>query len=275
MQHHEYGPSAHHRLLRCPAALRMGKRYRDPASGAALEGTAAHQLAEVCLRDSIRADDWVPDNVVLMFDPEYADFEQDVLDDPAIDIRRFEKHTIVYYPISASMRWGVNVYLDHVRSLEGDGYAEETVYFSRWVPSSLDEDLTGSSCGFGTTDHLTFFTKPNGKTRCTLTDFKFGRVFVEVENNYQLLGYAAAVIETFGWLYDIDEFVLEIVQPRQNYIGAWSISAADVLKTRRRCCCPPGGGQYHQRPSMCRGQSSASTAPRSASAGRQPSTCSN
>ena len=49
--HAELSASSAHRWISCPASISASRGIADSSSAAAEEGTAAHELAERCLRD--------------------------------------------------------------------------------------------------------------------------------------------------------------------------------------------------------------------------------
>tara|TARA_Y100000310_G_scaffold343113_1_gene449268 strand:+ start:5777 stop:7051 length:1275 start_codon:yes stop_codon:yes gene_type:complete len=212
MKHFDFGPSAMHRKVRCAASSKVERGYVNYERPEALEGTAAHDLADVCGNDQIKAKDYVPDKLELEFDNP-KEFEG--LEIPGVVIKITDDLVRVTYPISDEMRRGVDLFLDECRCHGTDIYFEEQVSFSDYIPG-----------GFGTADFFAFVFDPelNGYI-CTLIDFKFGHIFVPVENNYQLLGYALGVLQTWSWLYNIVRFDLMIVQPRHNYIDTWTVEA--------------------------------------------------
>lgn len=54
-----YRPSSSHRWLLCPGSVQSEASFPDTTSSYAEEGTAAHQLAEVCLNDGKNADEFL------------------------------------------------------------------------------------------------------------------------------------------------------------------------------------------------------------------------
>lgn len=103
--HARLSASGAHRWLVCPGSVELESRYPDQRSAYADEGTIAHDLAQICLRQGInahglpQADEWA------------------------------------VYP--ADMRDHVQTYLDYVRAVPGDLIVEERVDFSPWVPDGF------------------------------------------------------------------------------------------------------------------------------------------
>lgn len=101
--------------INCAGSVAAQDGIEDKGSAFAQEGTDAHELGELCLRDGFNASEFVgkplvenPDCIVTV---EMADYVQD--------------------------------YVDYVRSLDGELMIEERVDYSGWVPG-----------GFGTSDAI-------------------------------------------------------------------------------------------------------------------------
>lgn len=64
-----------------------------------------------------------------------------------------------------------------------------------------------------------------------VADLKYGQgIQVDVENNYQMMLYAAGSVATHAFLFDdIHTVVMHVLQPRKNHFEAWSISLTELL----------------------------------------------
>jgi len=106
MAHALFSPSSAHRWMACPASAKINAQAEDTPSPYAIEGTTAHELAEICLRQ-----DLIPAH--LPTDDDWAK-----------------------YP--AEMRDHVQTYLDIVLSerihMDGRLLVEQRVDFSGYVP---------------------------------------------------------------------------------------------------------------------------------------------
>ena len=115
-KHSIYGPSSAHRWLNCPGSIKAESEMPEPPeSEFASEGSAAHHLAEVCLKDGKSTTGFLgcafpefPDNQV---DQEMVDYVQE--------------------------------YVDYVKVLGGHQEYEQVVHYEEWVPG-----------GFGTADAI-------------------------------------------------------------------------------------------------------------------------
>ena len=114
--HAKLSPSSSHRWLRCPGSVTLEAGLADESSEFAKEGTAAHALAEQCLREETHPDSHI-----------YEEFEG--------------------IEVSPEMAGAVADYVDYVRNLAAAPgmvlLAEQRVEFTQWVPD-----------GFGTSDAI-------------------------------------------------------------------------------------------------------------------------
>ena len=102
----------------------------------------------------------------------------------------------------------VQDYVDYVLSIEGERLIEQRVNYE---------------FGFGTSDVITF--AEDGT--CHIIDLKYGKMFVDVKYNSQLMLYASGVLKDFSFM-DIKTFVLHIYQPRANNISKWEVSVDEI-----------------------------------------------
>ena len=186
------------RWMNCPPSARLEEKMDESApSKYAEEGTLAHEIAEVMLRGRFRL---LP------------------ADDCTKEVRRLKKNPLY----SDEMKTYLDVYLDYVTeqyrvAIQSTPDAvislEERLDFSRWVEQ-----------GFGTGDAIVI---ADGVME--VIDLKYGKgVEVFAEKNPQLLLYGLGALEAFDMLFGIKTVKLTIVQPRQERIDSWSISAEDL-----------------------------------------------
>ena len=186
------------RWMNCPPSARLEEKMDESApSKYAEEGTLAHELAEVMLRGRFRL---LP------------------ADDCTKEVRRLKKNPLY----SDEMKTYLDVYLDYVTeqyrvAIQSTPDAvislEERLDFSRWVEQ-----------GFGTGDAIVI---ADGVME--VIDLKYGKgVEVFAERNPQLMLYGLGALEAFDMLFGIKTVKLTIVQPRQERIDSWSISAEDL-----------------------------------------------
>lgn len=176
--HSILGASSCHRWLNCPGSVRLSVGIPKTSSTYADEGTAAHELAETCLRSGADAVKYVG---------------------------KFITVNETAYEVTPDMAAAVQVYLDTVRAdLAAAGDGAELEIEKRFHLDWLYDGM------FGTNDALVG--QPFGLLR--IYDYKHGMgVAVDVQDNPQLMYYAlgAAHGETY------DEVELIIVQPRAQH----------------------------------------------------------
>ncbi len=104
--HAKLSASGSSRWLNCPGSVRMEAGIERPSSIYAMEGTAAHELAEICLRNNFDAAQQIGEV--------------------------FENHEV-----TQEMADYVQEYLDYVRRVPGNLMVEQRVDFSRWAPEGF------------------------------------------------------------------------------------------------------------------------------------------
>lgn len=108
-------------------------------------------------------------------------------------------------------------YIAYVKSFSGIHFYEVRVDFSEWIPN-----------GFGTSDAIVIDEKL--KT-VHVIDLKYGKGLpVDADNNSQGMLYALGVLSEYSFIYDLDNVVIHIYQPRIKNYSSWAISTSDLLK---------------------------------------------
>lgn len=197
--HHPFGPSSLEQKLNCLASYHATKDLPNESSTFALEGTAAHELAERCRDENVPAAKYLGTEIRVQKDGE------DVI-----------------FPVTQEMVDGVQVFIDHVNSFDGVDFNEQRIQYHRWVA----DPKPGA---FGTLDAARVDTK-----RVMLADFKYGKgKQVFAEGNEQLLACALGFYETWDHVFDFTldtVFDLWIIQPRLDWKDRWQVTLNDVLK---------------------------------------------
>jgi hypothetical protein len=103
----------------------------------------------------------------------------------------------------------VSSYVDLVRSREGDKFYEQWATY-----------VKGSNCKIDTV-----VVNP---PELEVIDYKAGYVFVDPEENAQLIIYALATLKKFEQLYDLTKVKLTIAQPAADNFNSWSPSMKEL-----------------------------------------------
>lgn len=196
------GASSSHRWMECPGSIKLSEGVENIQTEFAREGSAAHEIAELCLRHERNADYYEGQLV-----PGYG---------------KTEEFDAIY--VDEQMALAVQLYLDTVREeVAKRGDAE------LWIEAKFD--LSHIYPGmFGTNDAIVY---DSASKKLTVFDYKHGQgISVEVERNPQLMYYALGAL-TGKHNRPIDEIELVIVQPRCPHrhgpIRRWRTYADDVL----------------------------------------------
>lgn len=218
--HARLSPSSAHRWFACPGSAAAEAGFPRTSNIHADEGTAAHTLAEACLRNNLDPGDFLGGHV-------------NIKDGT---IHREEKEGKNIFAVDEEMVDGVRLYVETVRGLiqEGDEYEFEAKLDLRHI----------DGMEFGTGD----FVRYRPATRhLAVVDLKYGRgVPVRVKRNEQLLTYAEGTATRFHNR-GVSEVQLVIVQPRcpapkededvewlspSGTARAWSLDVLDLAEFR-------------------------------------------
>jgi hypothetical protein len=182
--------SSSYRWLHCPPSARLNAKVRDEASPYALEGSAAHELAEYKLKSALGMK----------------------ADDPT--------ENLSYY--SKEMEDAAAFYADHIMECL-EGIKQTTADPIVLIEQRLDfSDIVPE--GFGTADCIII-----ADDTLYLWDFKYGTgVLVEAERNPQLMLYGLAASLLFDGIYDFDEVKMTIFQPRRDNISSFTLPKEEL-----------------------------------------------
>lgn len=220
--------SGAHRWLSCPPSAQLEQQFPDTTSKAAKEGTLAHELAELKVRNYFYT----------------VDFGKRKL---TTAINKLKKEELW----EDEMMGYTDEYLDYVKSIalafSSEPYAaiEKRVDLTAYIPD-----------GFGTADCILI-----GSGILHVIDFKYGKSpdgRVSAKQNPQMLLYALGAYEAYRMLYPVQEIRLSIVQPRlSDGISEWSCTVDELMQfaqlvKERAVLAIKGEGEFKPDPKTCR-----------------------
>lgn len=182
--------SSAHRWLHCPPSAKLTAGVTETPSEAALQGTAAHALAEHKLRRALKQQSKRP----------VSKYEDDEMNTHTDD---YVSYVLEQYEQAKQVTSGAVIYI------------EQHLDFSNVVPG-----------GFGTGDCLIV---ADGMLHVIDLKYGLG-VLVEAEWNPQMMLYAIGALALFDALYDIEQVALTIFQPRRENVSTWTISVTELNK---------------------------------------------
>jgi len=213
--HATLSPSGASRWFECPGSPAAEAPFPRTSNVHADEGTAAHELGEICLRND--------------FDPVeflggYVDIKKGKVyrEEAAGDVEHDKDKGL--FTVDEEMVDGAWLYVETVRShiAEGDEYEFEAKLDLTHIPGME----------FGTGDFIRY--RPSTK-ELVVIDFKYGRgVRVDVKENEQLLCYAEGTAKRFHNR-GLDKVKLVVVQPRypdKERVREWTIDALELVEFR-------------------------------------------
>lgn len=205
-KHSMLSPSGAHRWLICTPSALLEQQFPDTTSEAAKEGTLAHELAELKVRNYFYS----------------VDFGKRKL---TTAVNKLKKNELW----QEEMQGYTDEYLDYIKAsalaLKSSPYVdiEKRVDLSAYVPHRPDEEPTS-----GVADCILV-----GGGILHIIDFKYGKSpegRVSAEGNPQLSLYALGAYEAYKLLYQIQEVKMSIVQPRlPDGISEWSCTLKELL----------------------------------------------
>lgn len=193
-EHAKLSASGSKRWLACPGSIVLEALYPEEDTSYAAEGTRAHALAEITLRQLILGTVLQTD-----VDEERAKADSD-------EMRRAVDDYVTYCKDLYDA-----MYIKHKST---KAFVEERVSYSEWVPE-----------GFGTVDFSII-----GGGELHIVDLKYGKgVPVDAVDNPQPRLYALGALHEYGFIYDVDSVTTHIVQPRLNSISTETLSVDELI----------------------------------------------
>lgn len=197
--HAKLSSSASKRWLGCPGSVKLSEHYPNGSSIYADEGTIAHGMAEGMISKD--------DKLVQKYEVEAAKFygEHPELNGTFLEMKMILQPYVDY----VFEEYAAQVHEDEAAQL----MTEERVDLTEYIPG-----------GFGTSDVVIL-----RQGRLHIIDLKYGKgVSVSAEDNPQLKLYALGTMARFDMLYDIEDVVMTIYQPRLDNVSTDTIKAKDL-----------------------------------------------
>lgn len=192
--HSVFSPSGSPMWLGCSGSLIPNLFAQDDSGEDAAYGTVGHMVGELWLKTGVR-----PSHLV--------------------GTKHFVQAGEWGYliEIDEAMLAYVKIYVDWCKNLPGSHFTETRVDFSQLTPIPNQG---------GTADHAACTWQ-----RMVITDLKMGKgVRVYAKENSQALLYALGFFYAWDWLYDFQEIVVRIAQPRLDIYDEWTVDRAYLLK---------------------------------------------
>ncbi|MFZ3578828.1 DUF2800 domain-containing protein [Virgibacillus sp. DJP39] len=197
--HASLGASKASQWLACTPSIRLGEQYEETTSIFAKEGTFMHELSEL-----------------------YLSYELKQMTKAQLNKKLKQMKQNEFY--SSEIEQAVQTYVDVVTEKMNEARAlckdpliliEEKVDFSPWVPAA-----------FGTGDVILIY-----GDRLEVIDLKGGKgVKVSAVENPQMRLYALGALNNFGVLYDIQNVLMTVVQPRLDNISTDEMQVDELLE---------------------------------------------
>lgn len=209
--HSEISPSMIHRVISCPACVKMCRGYPNASSVYADEGTIAHSMLEWSIKNHVY---------------------------PTPDCPAAKKAMLFYlkHPELGETMGAMRDYIsDVVGWLDAQYQEEKDTDPAAEIFSEQQVDLSDYiPAGFGTTDVTIVRTG-----FLHIVDLKYGKgVQVDAEENPQLRMYAIGMLDMLDPIYSIETVRMTIYQPRLGHISTSEISAAELRKWVADIVCP-------------------------------------
>lgn len=207
--------SGSHRWLNCTASVFEEQKYPDTTSIYAEEGSRAHELAEIILKQKLldkveKYPEWILNNLQDCKSSLGRNLEETILTHGNLEIKQMLDY--------------VEVYVNHCCSIYDEFELQDLhpfVAIEQVV--SLEDYYSG---GFGTIDFVCI-----AGSVLHICDLKYGRgVEVSAIDNSQLILYALGEFIESKDIYNITTIITDIIQPRITYTPSTCTYSLDDLK---------------------------------------------
>jgi len=199
MTHAILSPSSASRWLACTPSARLEQQFPDTSGDAAKEGTVAHTLGELLLREFLGLVSKPIFNREL-FEIKQSEYYSDAMHEYAEDYKAF---VLERFSEAKSRTSDAVLFLEHRLDM------------TEYVPE-----------GFGTGDTVIV-----ADGTLDIIDLKYGKgVLVSAIENKQMMLYALGALKDFSFLYDIHTVRMTIYQPRLDNFSTFEMSVSELYK---------------------------------------------
>ena len=194
-QHALLSPSGANRWLSCPPSARLEETFKDTSNDSADEGTLAHTLSELHLRNQLGI-------------MKKIDYNR--------ELKKVKNNTYYNTEMNAHCIDYATFILEKYDKLEDPSiFIEEKIDLREFIPE-----------GFGTVDCIMI-----ADEILDINDYKYGKgVLVEANDNKQMMLYALGALRKYSLLYTIKVIRMTIYQPRLNNYSSFETSADWLLE---------------------------------------------
>jgi hypothetical protein len=191
-------PSSAERWLNCTPSAKLEEAVPGKSSQAADEGTLAHSLGELLIKQKMK---WIGKK----------EFAQKLI---AIETHKLYDHAMADYAESYAVFVMERFASAQAYTKDAAMFLEQKLNLTEFIPD-----------GFGTGDCVVIADRI-----LDITDLKYGKgVPVFAENNKQMMLYGLGALREFDYIYDIQIVRMTIYQPRLDSITSWELPI-DELK---------------------------------------------
>lgn len=224
MAHAFFAPSSAPRVVDCPASLLFSAGLPDKAGPDAAHGTAAHWIADKCLRTGKRVEFYAGCEVVVDKKGECRFVHNGIRDEVTLEV---EFGDAMVFEVDDEMVNAVQEYVDWCNEAPGEKYPECRVDISKYCPREHPNAFVPPEAfepQGGTSDHAAC-----SPGVLVITDLKYGKgVKVFAERNWQAVLYALGFIDEWDWVYDFQKIIIRICQPRLDHKDVWEITREEI-----------------------------------------------
>ena len=199
MGHAVLSPSGASRWMACTPSARLEESFPDSTSEAAEEGTVAHTLGELLIKQKLKL------LTKAQFNKLFKEIEADKYYSGSMHEYADEYATFVVEKFNAAKK----------QTSDAEIFIEQKIDLTQFIPE-----------GFGTGDCFIVADRI-----LDFTDYKHGKgVRVDAVNNKQMMIYALGAYIEFSILFEIETVRMTIYQPRIDNISTFEISVKELLE---------------------------------------------